>query len=149
MKSLIKETRHFGIAVKDMEKSLWFYRDMLGLKIIREMNEYGEYIENMLNIKNVRIHTVKLSVSDGITLIELLEFKSNPTDLSNRKIYDLGASHIAFTVNDLNECYNLLSSKGIKFNASPQISPDGFAKVCFCYDPDNTPVELVEVIKKD
>jgi len=149
MKDLIKETRHFGIAVKDMKKALCFYKDLLGLEIVREMDEHGEYIENMLKIKNVRVHTVKLSANNGITLVELLEFKSNPSEPMDRKIFDLGASHIAFTVNDLEKCYDYLCSEGIKFNAAPQLSPDGFAKVCFCFDPDNTPVELVEVIKKD
>jgi len=149
MENLIKETRHFGIAVKNMDKSIWFYRDLLGLKIVREMNEYGEYIENMLQVKNVRVKTVKLSANNGITLIELLEFKSHPKESLGQKIFDLGPSHIAFTVNDLDECYDFLSSKEIKFNSPPQISPDGYAKVCFCYDPDNTPVELVEVLKKD
>ena len=149
MVSLLKDVRHFGIAVKSMEKSLWFYRDLLGLKIVREMDEKGPIIQNMLNLKNVHVHTAKLSVNDGVTLVELLEFKSHSEDLDDRKIFDLGASHIAFTVNDLDECYSFLKSKGIQFNSSPQLAPDGYAKVCFCYDPDNTPVELVEIIQKN
>lgn len=149
MENLIKEARHFGIAVKNMEESLKFYRDLLGLKIVREMDEHGEYIENMLNMENVRVKTIKLSVNNETTLVELLEFNSYPKEPVGHKIFDLGASHIAFTVNNLDECYDFLISKGIKFNSPPQISPDGYAKVCFCHDPDNTPVELVEVIKKD
>jgi catechol 2,3-dioxygenase-like lactoylglutathione lyase family enzyme len=149
MASLLKDVRHFGIAVKNMEKSLWFYRDLLGLKMVREMNENGPIIENMLNLNNVNVHTAKLSVDDGVTLVELLEFKSHKEEPSDRQIFDIGASHVAFTVNNLDECYSFLCSKGIKFNSSPQISPDGFAKVCFCYDPDNTPVELVEIIQKN
>jgi catechol 2,3-dioxygenase-like lactoylglutathione lyase family enzyme len=148
MANLLKDVRHFGIAVKNMEKSLWFYRDLLGLKIKREMDEHGKIIENMLNLNNVHVHTVKLSVNDGVTLVELLEFKSHIPEYSNRQIFDFGASHVAFTVNDLDECYSFLNSEGIKFNSPPQTSPDGNAKVCFCYDPDNTPVELVEMIKK-
>ena len=34
----------------------------------------------------------------------------------------------------------------IQFNSSPQISPDGYAKVVFCRAPEGTMIELVEVL---
>ncbi len=146
MPNLVKETRHFGIAVNDMERSLRFYRDLLGLEIVKSMDESGQYIDNMLSLKDVKVRTIKLSAKKGPTLVELLEFESHPNDNKHRKIYHVGASHIAFTVNNLDECYDTLKKAGVKFNASPQKSPDGFAKVTFCEDPDGTPVELVEVL---
>ena len=129
-----------------MEQSLHFYRDLLGLTIIREMDESGQYLDNMLSLKDAKVKTVKLSAESGITLVELIEFKSHRSENQSRKIYDKGASHIAFTVNNLDECYEILRKDGVKFNAPPQLSPDGYAKVTFCYDPDRTPVELVEVV---
>ena len=38
--------RHTGIVVSDMEKSLKFYRDLLGFKIRKDMVESGDYINN-------------------------------------------------------------------------------------------------------
>jgi len=146
MQNLVKETRHFGIAVEDIEKSLYFYKDLLGLQIIREMDESGNYIDNMLDLSGVKVKTVKLSAPNGPTLVELLEFKSHKEKKKFRNIYDIGASHIAFTVYDIEECYKILSKNGIKFNAPPQNSPDKYAKVTFCNDPDGTPVELVQVM---
>ena len=72
---MIKEVRHIGIVVKNIENSLKFYRDLLGLKIVRDMNEHGNHLDNMLSLDNVEVRTVKLSVNENITLIELLEFK--------------------------------------------------------------------------
>lgn len=146
MTKAVKETRHIGIAVTNMKKSLHFYRDLLGLEIVREMDESGEYIDNMLSINNVNVKTVKMSANNGVTLIELLEFKSHPKENQQREIYDIGASHVAFTVENLNEMYEYLLNLGVKFNAPPQTSPDKFVKVTFCKDPDGTPIELVEVI---
>ena len=148
MGDFIKEIRHFGIVVKNMKKSLWFYKDLLGLDIVSEMDCYGNYVDNMLKLDNVRIEIVKLSANNGITQIELLEYKSHPKELLKREINDLGPSHVTFTVNDLDKCFKFLVSKEIKFNSSPQTSSDGNVKVCFCHDPDNTPVELVEMLKK-
>ena len=54
-----------------MENSLKFYRDLLGLKIIRDMDEHGNYIDNMLSLDNVQVRTIKKSADIGNTLIEL------------------------------------------------------------------------------
>ncbi|RZD43412.1 MAG: hypothetical protein CXT78_08215 [Thaumarchaeota archaeon] len=142
---MIKEVRHIGIVVKNIENSLKFYRDLLGLKIVRDMNEYGNHLDNMLSLDNVEVRTVKLSANENITLIELLEFKSH-NDNEMRNFYTIGASHVAFTVEDIEKLYQDLSKKDIKFNAPPQKSPDGLVKVTFCKDPDGTPIELVEIL---
>ena len=146
MNELIKDIRHFGIVVSNLEKSLKFYRDLLGLKITRVMDESGKYIDNMLSLDSVQVKTVKMESANGGTLIELLEFKSPSSNVIHKEFFDIGASHVAFTVNNLDECYSFLSSSGIKFNSTPQISPDKKAKVAFCFDPDNTPIELVETL---
>lgn len=146
MNELIKETRHIGITVTNMENSLKFYRDLLGLKIVRVMNESGQYIDNMLNMSNVKVNTVKMSANNGVTLIELLEFKSHPNIPKDMQISRIGTSHLAFTVYDLEKCYDYLCKYGVKFNAPPQISPDGYAKVTFCNDPDGTLIELVQIL---
>lgn len=149
MTILVENIRHFGIVVNDLEKSLHFYRDLLGLKIEKSMEESGEYIDNILSLDDVKVKTVKLSANKGVTLVELLEFKSHEKKKEARKFYDIGASHIAFTVKNLDDVYQKLFDSGIKFNAKPQFSPDGYAKVTFCCDPDDTPIELVEVLKNN
>ena len=134
-----------GIVVNNMENSLKFYQDLLGLKIIKDMDEQGGYINNMLSLDDVQVRTVKLSAGIGNTLIELLDFKSH-NDNEIRNFYTIGASHVALTVDNLEDLYKHLSENNIKFNAPPQKSPDGLVKVTFCNDPDGTPIELVEII---
>ena len=142
---MIKEVRHVGIVVNNMENSLKFYRDLLGLKIIRDMDEHGAYIDNMLSLDDAQVRTVKLSADVGNTLIELLDFKSH-NDNEVRNFYTIGASHIALTVDNLEDLYKHLTENNVKFNAPPQKSPDGLVKVTFCNDPDGTPIELVEIL---
>ena len=140
----MKAIRHFGIVVTDIEKSLKFYRDLLGLEIKRDMLEEGKFIDTISGIKNVKVRTVKMAADDGY-LIELLWYKSHPRKRrKNNDIYNIGASHHAFTVDNLDYEYKRLKENGVKFNCPPQISPDGKAKVVFCYDPDGAPIELVE-----
>jgi len=141
----MKNIRHFGIVITDLEKSLHFYRDLLGLKIQKEMAEEGKFIDNILDLQNVKVRTIKMSADDG-GLIELLYYESHPRVAEKKEIYSVGASHVAFTVENLDDVYKRLKENGVRFNCAPQTSSDGKVKVTFCYDPDGIPIELVEEI---
>ena len=59
----------------------------------------------------------------------------------------IGPTHVAFTVSDLDQLFARLTEQSVRFNAPPQLAPDGKAKVTFCFDPDGTPIELVEELE--
>ena len=145
---MIKDVRHMGIVVSDMEKSLKFYRDLLGLKVKSLVDEEGEFLDNMLAHENVKNKVAKLYAKNGNALVELIDSKSYGNK-KDRDFFTIGASHFALTVDDLDETYDYLIKNGVKFTAPPQQSPDGFAKVTFCEDPHGTLIELVEVINTD
>ncbi|OGX23517.1 MAG: hypothetical protein A2Y03_05065 [Omnitrophica WOR_2 bacterium GWF2_38_59] len=142
---MIKDIRHTGIVVADLEASLKFYQDILGFSIVKKMDETGDFIDNILLLENVKVTTVKMASSSG-QMIELLKYQSHPADQKKHDINDVGISHIAFTVDDLDVVYKRLMDNKIQFNSSPQISPDGYAKVVFCRAPEGTMIELVEVL---
>lgn len=143
---MIIGVRHTGIVVTDMEKALVFYRDLLGLKVAKDFKEEGDYIDSISGLSGVRLWMVKLTADNG-TMVELLQYLSHPREArDNPQICDIGCSHIAFTVDDIDKKYARLSKNGVRFNCPPYISPDGYAKVTFCHDPDGTSIELVEVL---
>ncbi len=142
---MIKNIRHTGIVVEDIEKSLRFYRDMLGFTIVKQMREKSAYIDTVLGLKDADVTTVKMTAADG-QMIELLKYHSHVPALFSRRICDAGPTHIAFTVDDLAGAYRELTDKGIVFNGQPCVSPDGYAKVAFCRAPEGTFIELVEVL---
>jgi catechol 2,3-dioxygenase-like lactoylglutathione lyase family enzyme len=142
---MIKDIRHTGIVVDDLEASLHFYRDLLGFKITKQMEESGNYIDVILLLHNVKITTIKMTSPAG-QMIELLKYHSHPVEQKMRKICEIGISHIALTVDDLDTEYHKIKDYGIRFNSPPQLSPDGYAKVAFCQAPEGTLIELVEVL---
>lgn len=142
----MKAFRHTGIVVKDLESALHFYRDLLGFKITKQKEETGDYISAVCGIKNIKVTTVKLAADDG-SLIELLHFNQPLSGKTKpRNLNCLGFSHISCTVEDINSEFQRLSKAGVKFNSRPQKSPDGFALVAFCRDPEGNFMELVEVL---
>lgn len=139
--------RHAGVSVRNLERSLAFYRDALGLVVRAQADEHGPFLEEILGYPGVRVTTVKLSAEQGPTLVELLRYEQPlPSPASRREVYDFGSSHLAFTVTDLDGLYQRLTQAGVAFRSPPRLAPDGKAKVAFCADPDGTPVELVELV---
>ena len=144
---MILNLRHTGIVVGDLEAALHFYGELLGFKVTKRMDESGAYIDNMLGLQGVRVTTVKMVAPDG-NLIEILYYQSHPRKARDqREICEIGVSHVALTVDDLELEYRRLSDAGVQFYAPPQLSPDDYAKVTFCRDPDGNPVELVQVLR--
>ncbi|MCK5880206.1 MAG: VOC family protein [Holophagae bacterium] len=142
----MKAVRHTGIVVTDMERALEFYRDLLGLKPVIDFEEAGEYIDTVLAEKGVRVRMVKLVADDG-GMVELLHFISHPMSRAkDNKLYEIGPTHMAYTVDSIDETYERLSDAGVRFNSAPVVSPDGKAKLAFCQDPDITYLELVEML---
>ena len=142
---MIKDIRHTGIVVINLEASLHFYRDLLGFQTVKQMEEAGDYIDAISSLRNVKVITVKM-ISPSGQMIELLKYHSHSAEQRMREICEIGISHIAFTVDDLDMEYERLKSKEIQFNSPPQLSPDGYAKVSFCRAPEGTLIELVEVL---
>ena len=142
---MIKDIRHTGIVVIDLEAALHFYRDLLGFQIAKQMEEAGNYIDNISSLRNIRVTTIKMTCPSG-QMIELLKYHSHPAKQTERRICEIGISHIAFSVDDLDVEYERLKGKGIQFNSLPQLSPDGYAKVTFCRAPEGTLIELVEIL---
>ena len=139
--------RHLGIVVKDLNRAMWFYKELLGLELQRRMVENGPCIDTVLALGGVEVETVKLRAKEGITQIELVSFRSHPVSLlENVRTLIAGPTHVAFTVDDLDKLYVDMSSAGIEFNCPPQVSPDGKVLLTYCKDPDGTLVELVEIL---
>lgn len=145
---MILETRHVGINVADMDRSLHFWRDVMGLQVEVDAWEEGDYIDTLQNLTGVKVHMVKLRAPDG-SLIELLEDVAHPTAPpapARNRLCDRGIRHIAFTVADVEESYRILCEEGCEVLGKPITSPDNYAKVFFSRDPEGNLLEIVEVL---
>lgn len=150
---MISSIRHIGIVVRDLDESLKFYRDTLGLSVyMRHTDESDQFIDRLVGIDKVKLEWVKVIIPKG-GLIELLQYHSHPDpDVfkdpqmfpSNR----LGCSHVSVTVDNLSQLYDELIRKGYKCNSAPLLSPDAKVKILYCHDPDGVILELIEDIKK-
>lgn len=141
---MITRIRHTGLVVADLGGALYFWRDLLGFKVEKQMDESGAHIDAMMGLKDVCVTTVKLKAPEG-GMIELLHFHSHPDQVKwNGTPYSTGLTHVAMTVSNLDDSYKKLSNAGVIFNAPPQYSPDGAVKVIYCKGHEGVLLELVE-----
>lgn len=140
-------TRHVGIVVHDMEAALDFYSGLLGLKLVRHLDEYGDYIDALVGVPGARLNTYKLSAEGDSFVIELLEVTSHPGGKIATTFPDVGASHPAFQVQDLDGLHERLTAAGVEFVSPVQSSPYDPVKTVFCRDPSGTLVQFVEFLE--
>jgi len=143
----IKAVRHTGIVVSDMQASLRFYRDLLGMEVWADFKDDTPMVQNVTGVPGANVWMIKLKAADGVS-IELLQYLSHPQPIPDpRRACDVGCNHIALQVDDLDALHENLLAEGIEFNVPPTVSSEGFAKVTYCRDPEGVLVELVEIIE--
>lgn len=138
---------HTSLVVSDMERSLRFYRDQLGLEVVIDTEMSGAMLDREVALAGAHIRMVELRVGDAKTFLELLQYNSPPGKPfpGDFQCCDVGAPHIAFIVPDIQDAYRRLSSEGVKFTFPPQNVDSGVfsgSKTAYCYDPDGMIAEL-------
>ena len=82
----------------------------------------------------------------SVELIEYLNPRGNAAPLPDRK--DIGATHIGIIVDNVDQFYKELSSKGVRFVSPPVTRPNAVypmaQKGCYMQDPDGNWLELLE-----
>lgn len=145
---MILNVRHTGIVVNDLDLMTKFYLS-LGFVENKRAIEEGEFIDQVVNISNVKLEWVKLMSPDG-SLLELLKYHSHPIelDLDNLKTNDLGCSHLAYTVANIEDICKMIIMNGGSIENPPSLSTDEKVKVAYCRDPEGVLLEVVEEIIK-
>jgi catechol 2,3-dioxygenase-like lactoylglutathione lyase family enzyme len=145
----MKGLHHVGITVKDLDASIRFYHDVIGLPFANEPTPWfeGEELSRGVGVPGAALRQVSLLAGD--TTVELLEYKGPPSETSRPlKSNNQGASHVAFLVENIESKKAELEAKGIEFYGPVNVVDDGVLagwRWVYFDDPDGYPLELVEV----
>ncbi len=134
--------RHVGLVTKNIQQQLSFYKDLLELEVYYNEVEGGEYLENLLGIKNTSANIYKLGKNKQI-FIELLSF-NEMNESHSKKLNDFGITHFAITVENIDKLHNNMKNNNVFFVTKPIMTQNNKHKVCFCKDYEGNYIELVE-----
>src|ERR1700712_3358132 len=99
----IRGVHHTAIIVRDLDRSIYFYRDLLGLVLSQEPSEWmeGEALARGTGVPGARLRNALLRIGSDATL-ELLEYANRPADNNSPTQQNyLGAMHLAMRVDDI------------------------------------------------
>lgn len=124
----LKGVNHIAVIASDYDRSLRFYRDILGMSVISET--YRAERQSMMT---------KLSLN-GRYLIELFTFPNSPERPTNPEA--CGLRHLAFEVEDVDRVVNVLDEQA--YPHEELRAGDKDERLFFVKDPDGLPIEIVE-----
>ena len=130
--------------VNDLKKTRDFWIDLLGFRLHIEAKEESPYIDELLAIKDPALTTVKLIDSKGF-IIELLKFENYQGENSwSGDLKTTGLTHIALTVDNLDELVKVLAKNNCQKVSDIKVSPNGKVRVVFVKGLEGLMLELVE-----
>jgi catechol 2,3-dioxygenase-like lactoylglutathione lyase family enzyme len=130
-----------ALVVQDLERSVRFYRDVLGMEEIKQVIVSDEKAsKGRFAAKGFRFRTFRT----GPLALKLVEVKTAPA--STRGLVDshTGVRYIAFVVDDLDTTYRQLRDRRVEFASAilPAESDQGVGRLVFFRDPDGNLLEL-------
>jgi catechol 2,3-dioxygenase-like lactoylglutathione lyase family enzyme len=140
---------HTGITVSNLERSLAFWRDVLGFEFSHRAHQTGEMAEQIVGVKGAELKLTVVKAPNGHK-IELLEYLA-PGDRKrdvDRRPCDVGHVHVALIVENLEPLVEKIAASGWKAAGEPQTltsGPNKGKRVIYVRDPDGTTIEFMEL----
>jgi methylmalonyl-CoA/ethylmalonyl-CoA epimerase len=133
--SVVNKVDHIGIAVSNLEESIKFYEEVLGLKL-----------HGTETVEEQKVKVAFLPVGD--TEVELLEATSPDSPIAKFiEAKGQGVQHIAFKVDNIEEALEEMRAKGIRLiDEKPRYGAGG-AKIAFLH-PKSTNGVLIELCER-
>src|SRR5438874_13330148 len=139
---------HTGITVSNLERSLTFWRDVLGFGLSHRVHQTGELAAEITGVPGAEIKLAVVKAPSGHK-IELLEYLA-PADRKkdvNLRPCDVGHVHVALTVENLDAILENIAASGWKAAGKPQTlksGPNAGKRVIYVRDPDGTTIEFMQ-----
>ena len=137
---------HSGFVVRDLDKMVSFYRDDLGLTIDREIDSKAPTEGDHTGIPGAH-RTLIFVGTGGEHALELVYYVEPESPEGHLDRNQLGATHICFNVSDIEQLYEKLKAKGVKFVTPPvmKTNSDGSKRgICYCQDPEGNWLEFIQ-----
>lgn len=144
-----------ALTVSNLERSLEFYRDLLGFDVAAELppaaerDRWDRYHQLVCKIPDAQIKVAYLAAPDGQTHLELIEYVRPRVPPRPRPgLNEPGTSIVALATGDSHGAVERLRAVGVEVLSDPipYTSDDGVSSLTtYLYDPDGNTLCLFEV----
>ena len=150
----LTNVHHLGMTVSDIDRSIMFYRDTLGMTLTgRRPCVEGEYVAKQTGYAGVKLSVASFRVRpdspNSLEIVEYLNHTGEPADTATNRP---GGTHLCILVDDLDAAYVDLKGTGVRFKTAPveiTAGPNQGGKVVYFFDPDDYVLELFEPPRRE
>lgn len=141
---------HAGITVRDLDRSIAFYTDLLGLEVVSRFSNEDTLRGQLMGLPGV----VRLDIAflappgapQGSARLELLQVTPAPPPIADPANTQAGGVHVCLETEDMLSTVDRLRAEGVPFIGDPIRLSDGDKPGYLVYlvDPDGVRIELIE-----
>ena len=133
---------HMALSVSDLDRSVAFYRDLLGLELVRILEcPASTRLGEVVGMPGCAARIAHLKLGDA--MLEIFQYtqpRGRPLPPDHRQA-DHGWVHLGFTSSDTRGDYERLKAQGVQFVREPlEFRPNVW--ICYFYGPDGEVCEL-------
>lgn len=148
---MIGRIYHVGLVVSDLDRSIRFYRDLLGLEFQGEILMEGEATEKIFACPQCSARVAYLNGDSDYNMppVELIEFQNKAVKTTPGQLFATSIAELCFYTDDIDAVYEKLLANQVECLSSPQdfdFTAQGFGKSKAFYfrDPDGIILEMMQ-----
>jgi lactoylglutathione lyase len=149
---MLADVLHFAFTVSDLEHSVAWYTEVLGLEVVHRQRQEPGYTRTLVGIPDADIQVAFLKIPGldsrySTHMLELVHYIAPAGKKIDMSTNNVGNAHLALLVDDIHERYERMRAAGVVFRNAPVeitegTNAGGFA--CYLRDPDGITIELLE-----
>ncbi|MCE2390740.1 MAG: VOC family protein [Proteobacteria bacterium] len=137
----VKNFSHIGIHVSDMDRSLEFYRQLIGFSPFLDIEFEDPGLDSVLSERNSRARIVKGMI--GELTLELIQTLHKPRPTRDMQTVHVGELSVTIHTDDLESAFNGCQAIGAEI-VCPIVEIGG-TRVFIVADPDGNKIEFGDV----
>ncbi|CAN5261213.1 N/A [soil metagenome] len=138
---------HTGLTVRDLDRSLGFYRDLLGMEVLMEQEKEGGYLAQIVGYEDAHVRMAHLAFPGDPARLELFQYLRPEPRGEPGEPRDVGITHVCLLVPDVDALGTRLREAGTEFYSEP-VPVDTGANAggigVYLRDPDGITLELFQ-----
>lgn len=138
---------HTGLTVADLDRSLRFWRDGLGMEVVMQQEKEGGYLEAIVGEPGTHVRMAHLSFPGGGHRIELFEYVTPRREPVAARPADVGFKHVCVTCDDIDALLaRMVAHGGRPFTPPVEVDTGANAggRCLYMHDPDGHVLELFQ-----
>jgi catechol 2,3-dioxygenase-like lactoylglutathione lyase family enzyme len=139
------ELFHIGLTVKDIERSIAFYRDVAGMSTGEVFVGGSKEFDTLTNNTNAKLKVTYMTA--GSFMLQLIEYTAAGGAVADLHHNNVGSPHISLYVPDVEAKYAQLQRRGDVKITSGLVQIARNMRSFYTEDPDGVPVEFLQLTK--